>query len=328
VICFTEVRFLQTYSPLRWSQRPSLFQPFPSLKRSPRPSELLFSINRDTKSPQGPPHNWCLLPWLQLSWKQERRNKKSNPSARAQMNTSISLSLVTIWLEWPMDLGEDLISLYVSWMKSIALVWGVKTENLDAINGGWLEVFIAPTTKGAVGGGCCRMAHRTVRCASHVTPPLGSDRWSFWQLGHRTVRWCIGQSLFTVRCAFWLCSDFCAHCSALTARCRRPLALCSLYSTGASDSLVLHWTVRWIIAERLPEFPKVASLELGSLVHRTVRCARPGHTSVVICSFYLNLFLVFLLVCCEPLAPVELIIYSKLVSPINLCWAIQPPKFI
>jgi hypothetical protein len=50
VICFTEVRFLQTYSPLRWSQRPGLFQPFPSLIRSPRPSELLFSINRDTKS--------------------------------------------------------------------------------------------------------------------------------------------------------------------------------------------------------------------------------------------------------------------------------------
>jgi hypothetical protein len=40
VICFTEVRFLQTYSPLRWSQRPGLFQPFPSLKWSLRPSEL------------------------------------------------------------------------------------------------------------------------------------------------------------------------------------------------------------------------------------------------------------------------------------------------
>jgi hypothetical protein len=40
VICFTEVLFLQTYSPLRWSQRPGLFQPFPSLKRSLRPSEL------------------------------------------------------------------------------------------------------------------------------------------------------------------------------------------------------------------------------------------------------------------------------------------------
>jgi hypothetical protein len=48
VICFTEVWFLQTYSPLRWSQRPGLFQPFPSLKRSPRPSELPSLIFRVT----------------------------------------------------------------------------------------------------------------------------------------------------------------------------------------------------------------------------------------------------------------------------------------
>jgi hypothetical protein len=206
----------------------------------------------------------------------------------------------------------------------------VKAENLDAMNGGWLGVFIAPTTKLTVGGGFCRMAHQTVwcstghfgappdtvRCASHVTRPLGSDRWSFWQLGHRTVRWCTGQSLFTVRCAFWLCSDFYAHCSALTAHCRRSLALCSRYSAGTPDSPVLHRTVRWIIAERLPEFPKVASSESGSLVHRTlsggapdtVRCARPGHTSVVFCSLCLNPFLVFLLVCCGPLAPVKLMI--------------------
>jgi hypothetical protein len=40
----------------------------------------------------------------------------------------------------------------------------------------------------------------------------------------------------------------------------------------------------------------------------TVRCARPGQPSVVFCSFYLNPFLDFLLVCVEPLAPVELII--------------------
>jgi hypothetical protein len=52
-------------------------------------------------------------------------------------------------------------------------------ENLDAMNDGWLGVFIAPTTKVSVGEGFCRMAHRTVRCASHVTRPLGSDHWSF-----------------------------------------------------------------------------------------------------------------------------------------------------
>jgi hypothetical protein len=53
-------------------------------------------------------------------------------------------------------------------------------ENLDAFKcGGW-GVFIASTTKMAVGEGCCRMAHQTVRCATghcpvrhHVTQPLG-----------------------------------------------------------------------------------------------------------------------------------------------------------
>jgi hypothetical protein len=40
----------------------------------------------------------------------------------------------------------------------------------------------------------------------------------------------------------------------------------------------------------------------------TVRCARPGHTSADFSSLYLNPFSVFLLVCCGPLAPVELII--------------------
>jgi hypothetical protein len=48
MICFTKVQFLQTYSPLRWSQRPGLFQPFPSLKWSPRPSELPSLIFRVT----------------------------------------------------------------------------------------------------------------------------------------------------------------------------------------------------------------------------------------------------------------------------------------
>jgi hypothetical protein len=46
----------------------------------------------------------------------------------------------------------------------------------------------------------------TVRCASHVTQPLGFDRWSFVFLWHRTVRCRTGQVLFTVWCA----SDGCA----------------------------------------------------------------------------------------------------------------------
>jgi hypothetical protein len=42
--------------PLRRPQRPSLFQPFPSIKRSLRPIECFFLISRITKTPQGPPH--------------------------------------------------------------------------------------------------------------------------------------------------------------------------------------------------------------------------------------------------------------------------------
>jgi hypothetical protein len=43
-------------------------------------------------------------------------------------------------------------------------------ENLDALKcGGW-GVFIAPTTKLTVGEGFCRMAHRTVWCATGHCP--------------------------------------------------------------------------------------------------------------------------------------------------------------
>jgi hypothetical protein len=49
----------------------------------------------------------------------------------------------------------------------------LKVENLDAIECGVVGVFIAPTTKIWSLEGCCRMAHRTVRCASHVSQPVG-----------------------------------------------------------------------------------------------------------------------------------------------------------
>jgi hypothetical protein len=145
----------------------------------------------------------------------------------------------------------------------------------------------------------------TVRCASHVTRPLGFDCWSFCLLGHRTVRWCTGQSLFTVRCAFWRLSWLLragAHCSAFIVPGRRPLALCSRYSAGTPDSPVNYRGA----APRIPEGDKFR-LEFPGAPD-TIRCARLGHTSVVFCSLCLNPFLVFLLVCCEPLAPVKLII--------------------
>jgi hypothetical protein len=65
-------------------------------------------------------------------------------------------------------------------------------------------------------------------------------------------------------------------------------------------------------ASDFPEGDEFGAEFLGTpdspVAHRTVRCARPGHTSVVFGSLCLNLFLIILLVYCEPLAPVKLII--------------------
>jgi hypothetical protein len=69
-------------------------------------------------------------------------------------------------------------------LNAIALVMCWKVENLDAIECGVVGVFIALTTKSGRWEAVCRMAHRTVRCASHVSRPLGFDRWSsdWWGL--------------------------------------------------------------------------------------------------------------------------------------------------
>jgi hypothetical protein len=75
------------------------FNPFP-LSNGPL-DRVSFSsqINWEPNFPQGPPHNWCLLPCLQLRWSQERMRKRSNPSARAQKNTT-NLSHLTLKLLW------------------------------------------------------------------------------------------------------------------------------------------------------------------------------------------------------------------------------------
>jgi hypothetical protein len=84
-----------------------------------------------------------------------------------------------------------------------------------------------------------------------------------------------------------------------------------------------HRTVRWIIAEwRLrnskvrssvytaPGAPDTVRWRTGHcpVAHRTVRCARPGFSSVSFAPFFWTLILMFLLVCVEPLAPVEYIV--------------------
>jgi hypothetical protein len=65
------------------------------------------------------------------------------------------------------------------------------------------------------------------------------------------------------------------------------------------------------VAPRIPEGGKFGVDLPGA--PDTVRCARPGQPSVVFCSFYLNPFLDFLLVCVEPLAS-----FRKRFDPISL----------
>jgi hypothetical protein len=94
-ICFTEVRFLQTYSPLRWSQRPGLFQPFPSLKRSLGPRKLLLLNQTGTNFPVRTTTQLVSLALITIEMIARKNEKKSDPSVRARKNTSKSLSLIT-----------------------------------------------------------------------------------------------------------------------------------------------------------------------------------------------------------------------------------------
>jgi hypothetical protein len=127
-------------------------------------------------------------------------------------------------------------------------------------------------------------------------------------VGHQTVRWCTGQSLCTVRCAFWRCSDSCAHRRALFTllyRCRRPLVLCSRYSAGTPDSLMNYSGA----APRIPEASEFELILPGApdtvrwctghcpVVHRTLSSGTPDSpvrqtraAFGILCSFVLNPF--------------------------------------
>jgi hypothetical protein len=96
--------------------------------------------------------------------------KKSDPRTRAQRTRAKTLSSHYL-LGVEMGFGEALI-LFDLCLVLIALdlVLNVKSENLDALKcGGW-GVFIAPTTKMAVGRGCCRWVHRTLSGAPATLP--------------------------------------------------------------------------------------------------------------------------------------------------------------
>jgi hypothetical protein len=200
------------------------------------------------------------------------------------------------------------------WMEVVGRAWICQLYDLECCLGSlslkWPVgvVFIATNHLVAIGEGCCDgrtgqsgapPRHPTVRVRSWST--VGG----FVLIWHRTVRCRTGQTLFPVRCS----SDSAAHCYLRQVLLQSTIARSSRCSAGTPDSPVAHRTFRWFLAECAWRNPKVKSSELyGPGAPDTVRCARPGHPSISFAPFFLNPNLVFLLVCVEPLAPVEYII--------------------
>jgi hypothetical protein len=135
------------------------------------------------------------------------------------------------------------------------------------------------------------MAHQTVRCATGYCPMRLPRHGAvgFWPLElkssgppdspvvHRT---CPVDCPVRLLARAWLLRPLArikCICRWPLAR-KKPLLHWHTGQSGAPPDTVrcytghcpeLHRTVRWIIAERPPEFPKVSSSELESLVHRT-----------------------------------------------------------
>jgi hypothetical protein len=91
----------------------------------------------------------------------------------------------------------------VSYIECLALVSGWKLENLDNLNVGVVGGIYNPNhqtsrlVEAAVAWrtGQSGAPPDTVRCASHVTRPLGSDRWSSDCWARLDVRWHTGHAL-------------------------------------------------------------------------------------------------------------------------------------
>jgi hypothetical protein len=207
-------------------------------------------------------------------------------------------------------------------VKSRAIVLNAICWKLGCLEWWWLGVFIAPTTKTAVGEGCCRWAHRTVRCATGHCPvrqprhptikvltvsTVGAlTAWATGQFGvapdsHYSLSGAPSGTALTLR-------ELSAHCSRCQStigvdRCTGVLLL--RWHTGQpgdpSDSPVNDSGARPQKSEG-EEFevdPPWCTRQSGAPVQGSLR---------FLCSFLLNPNFNLLLVCAEPLVPIEHII--------------------
>jgi hypothetical protein len=162
---------------------------------------------------------------------------------------------------------------------------------MDTWSGGGWAVFIAFNHHIAVGEAICRWAHRTVRCATGhclVRQPRHPTVRVLKILTVGALNSCrTGQVLFTVRCTSDACSDFCAHCSRTVHAFADDHCAGYRYFAGTPDGPVNYSRVR-------PEKPEGEEFRVYGpwctghcpVVHRTVRCARPGFCSVSFAPFF------------------------------------------
>jgi hypothetical protein len=205
---------------------------------------------------------------------ENKNGEEEKRSKRQELKwTQISLSHkpLSLWNEIGTWRGFDLLFCVLEWSIEL-LYWMQRLKTWmpwSVVVGG----IYSPTHQNGRWGGCLSMgAPDTVRCASHVTQPLGFDHWSSNKLGHRTVT---VHYLVRLLKLLWLCAR-CprivhVHCSLL----QTTVGVVAVAPHGTPDSPVLHRTVWWIIAEWLSKNPKLSSSELISLVHRTLSDGAP-----------------------------------------------------
>jgi hypothetical protein len=117
------------------------FNPFPLSNCHLDRVSFSYQSNGSLSPLQGPPHNWCLLFWLQVLWKQEWGRRKAI-QVQELKRTQMSLSLVTNLFGVILDLGEDLISLVVSCIECYSSCMGFEVWKLGCnewwVVGGYL----------------------------------------------------------------------------------------------------------------------------------------------------------------------------------------------
>jgi hypothetical protein len=98
------------------------------------------------------------------------RKEESNPSNKSTKNTNkISLKSLSGWSGFGTWRGFDSFDLCLG-VNALALVLNENLGKLGCLEWWWLGVFIALNHQTTVGGGCCRWAHRTVRCSTGHYP--------------------------------------------------------------------------------------------------------------------------------------------------------------